>query len=636
MSQSKTPAELLQHALNCHGAGNLREAALTYQRVLDHDPDQIDALHYLGVIGLQTGRFDIAVEHIGKAVALRPGNVDALINLGNAHQGLDQLDQAIQIFKQALDLQSNSAVALANIGNALTHQGRRVDAIQYLERALTINPSLTEARRNLADALLEEGSVDEALLQIKEAAGADPDSISIKASLASILAARGEHETAIAIYESVLAVQADFPPVLCNLAIIYHEVGRTREAIEVLEKVTRLDPDYAEGQYQLGVVLRNEGDKRRAEVAFRSAISSDPYCTKAWRDIASLDACSMDSEILRNLDDVRKLPDLTPEQQVHLDFAAGKCYEDIGEFDDAAQYISTANQLHRKSFKYDVEDDLMVFANIKRSFSRESFPEWQDAGVSDDTAIFVIGMPRSGTSLVEQILASHSKVHGGGELRYLGEAIRSRIDLRAGIDCTQSLATVSSADIEQVAKHYLSNLRALDSDASHVTDKLPNNFLHIGLIKAAMPNARIVHCQRDSRDTCWSIYKNYFTGRGHYYAYEQAELAAYYSAYEDLMAHWQYVFPDEIVEVRYEELVQDQERVTRALLDACQLPFEASCLDFHKTARSVRTNSANQVRRPVYNRSVGSWKNVAASIEPLLSGLHQSKTSVTADFDPDR
>jgi len=339
------------------------------------------------------------------------------------------------------------------------------------------------------------------------------------------------------------------------------------------------------------------------------------------RAIASLSRCNKDSEILRDIKAAMTLPELTTEQRLNLEFAAGKCYEDCGEFDEAGMRVNEGNRLQRSGFTYDVADDLAVFDHIKREFDETFFSRWSNVGTSDATPIFVVGMPRSGTSLVEQILASHKDVFGGGELQYLPQAIHSRLPMRDGFDCTRSLETATDNGFEEIANRYLSQIRKLDASAQHVTDKLPNNFLHIGLIKAVFPAASIIHISRDSRDTCWSIYKNFFSARGHYYAYEQTELGKYYCAYENLMAHWRQVVPGGVYDVCYENLVNDQESTTRALLEACGLPWDPACLDFHKTARTVRTLSASQIRRPVYSGSIGAWKNVADSLTPLLTAL---------------
>jgi tetratricopeptide (TPR) repeat protein len=613
--------EKLQHALNCHGDGNLRDAATAYREIIAVDPDHVDALHYLGVVSLQTGQFEVAIEHIGKAVRLRPGNVDAITNLGNAQQAFGQLDHAIESFRAALELSPASAILLANLGNAYRQEGRIEHAIDCFEQSLAIDPKLAEVRRNLADALLDDGRMSEALKQIIAAEKSDTQSLAVKASLANILRANAQYDAAIAAYEQVLISNPDFPPLLCNLANVHGDAGHTDIAIDLLKKVTDLDPAYSEGHYSLGLAFEQSGNKDVAENAFRKALSVDPYCGKAWRSIASLANRGQDSQLLNDIEAALTLPNLGAEQQAQLEYAAGKCCEDAGEFDKAMLHLQEANRIRRGSFTYDVEDDLATFRNIKHSFDKAFFAAREGLGVDDELPVFIVGMPRSGTSLVEQILASHGDVFGGGELPFLAQAIASRLPLRDGIDSTGSLAGASDKDLADVGTNYVSALRRLSATNRFITDKLPNNFLHIGLIKAALPNARIIHCVRDARDTCWSIYKNYFAGRGHYYAYDQAELGRYYAAYEDLMAHWQTVLPGTVYDVAYEDLIAHQEDTTRALLDTCELPWDPACLNFHTSNRPVKTLSASQVREPIHNRSIGAWKNVASSLSPLLFEL---------------
>jgi tetratricopeptide (TPR) repeat protein len=613
--------EKLEYALNCHGAGNLREAEAAYREILAAQADNIDALHYLGVVCLQTGRFEEAVRNIESSVKLQPDNVDAVINFGNALQAAGRLGKAIESFELALKLSPNSPVLLANLGNAYRQQGDNRKAIALFEESLNADPTLAEVRRNLADTLLDEGLAVDALKQILDAEKTDGQSIPVKASLANILHANFRYDEAIAAYETVLATQVDFPPVLCNLAVVYANAGRTSEAKTLLEKVTRLDPTYVEGHYSLGIALQQSGNKDAAARAFRQAVALDPGCGKAWRSLAALETCNEDSELRGDIVKALSLTDLVAKQRLHLEFAAGKCFEDQGEYDKAMQHLREGNRLQRETFDYDVNDDVAVFENIKQTFNESFFPQREKVGASDATAIFIVGMPRSGTSLIEQILSTHADVFGGGELPYFAQAINSRVPLSGGVDCTASISSASDEDFVEIAERYLMQLRKLDGSARFVTDKLPNNFLHIGLIKTVLPNARIIHCVRDARDTCWSIYKNYFAGRGHTYAYEQSELGRYYSAYEDLMAHWKTVLPDVVYDVSYADLIANQEQSTRALLDACGLEWDSACLEFHRSTRAVRTLSAAQVREPIHDRSMGAWRNVEKSLGPLLAEL---------------
>ncbi len=604
MKSSGTPRNPLQNALDLHSAGDLRAAETAFLTILSKAPEQAIALHFLGIIGLQTGQFDVAADYLVKTVRIQPDNVDALVNLGNAQQALLQHQKAIESFEAALLLRPDSAAALANLGNAHRQLGQRTEAVGYLKRALDIDPTLSEARRNLADTLLDVGATADALRHIRAAAKADRYSPSVKASLANILHANAEYEDSIAAYESILAARPDFPPIMCNLATVLDDLGRTQEAIALLEKATRLNPNYAEGKYALGIALQHDGRNKEATDALHQALSIDPYCAKAWRTLASLSTTRRNTATRDGISRALALPELTPEQRVQLEFAAGKCDEDAGDFVGAAHHIEIANRLHRANIDYTPKGNLDEFADIKRKFNREFVLRHGNVGNDDTTPIFIVGMPRSGTSLVEQILASHPHVHGGGELLYFPQAIESQTHLSS-----------------EIAASYLSKLRSLNTNARHITDKLPANFLHIGLIRVLLPRARIIHCVRDSRDNCWSIYKHFFGASGYRYAYELTELGKYYRAYEDLMVHWHNVMPGVVHDVRYEGLVQDQENTTRTLLDACDLPWDPACLNFHTTQRSVRTLSASQVRMPVYDKSIGSWKSVKHAIAPLLAIL---------------
>lgn len=621
MSESGDLQQTLQYALQCHGAGDLGRAEQAYRRILAAQPQHPDALHYLGVVGLQTGRFEDAVKLISQAVEQSPDYLDALSNLGNALQALGRFGEAVARYRQALELQPESAAIIANLGNALMKSGHFAAAMEHYQSALAIDPGLIDTRRNLADALLAQGRPSEALGHIAEAANADPRSPQIQVSMGNILGELGKSDAAIACFERVLIAQPDFAPVHCNLGNILRQAGRLPEAVERYEKALQIAPDYSEGYYDLGVALQDMGDKDRAMAEFRQAIARDAHCTKAWRAIAGLSRDSFTKSDFDAMHAALKAPDAPAEERMHLEFALGKGYEDAKDYAAAIAHFHRGNRLRRGAIDYSVEQDEAVFENLKTAFDGPFFERWADAGLDDATPIFIVGMPRSGTTLAEQILASHADVHGGGELTFLARAIAARFGMRDGVDYTAALASASEEDFRHVGESYVAAVRDLDAAASHITDKLPNNFLNVGLIKVVFPNARIIHCTRDPRDTCYSIYKHYFSARGHSYAYDLVELGRYYNLYADLMAHWEQCLPGVMHTLRYEDLVQEQEATTRALLDACGLPWDAACLEFHKTRRTVATISASQVRQPMYTGSLGAWRNIEAALQPLVEIL---------------
>lgn len=623
MSESAEIQLALKRALEHHGAGRLGPAERIYRRILAVDPTQADALHYLGVIGLQLGRYEDAAGLIEKAVRTRPDNHDALINLGNALQALGRHEEAIVSYEKALTLRPTSAAFLANLGNALAQLGRIDEAIARYEAALGVDPGLTEVRRNLANVLLARGRPDEALKHIRQAASADPAAIEIKLSMGNILCAVGRSDEALTCFEAVLDAHPGAAPVHCNLGNALKELGRLSEAMERYEKALSLDPDYAEGHYCRGLALKDLGDQDAATVEFRRAIALDRRCTKAWAAIAGLSKRSLTNADFQAVSELLQAPDLTPDERMHLEFALGKACEDFERHADAIEHYHRGNRLCRERITYSIEDDRRVFDRIKATFDAGFFERWSDAGVDDSTPIFIIGMPRSGSTLVEQILASHPSVYGGGELALLPRAISKRFPMTDGIDYTEGLATATNEDFAAVAAGYLSAIRELAPPGGRVTDKLLINFLNVGMIRVLFRSARVVHCVRDARDTCFSIYKHYFGARGLDFAYDQEELGHYYNLYADLMHYWNRVLPGFLSELRYESLVREQEATTRALLDACGLPWHAACLEFHRTARPVSTHSAAQVRQPIYRGSIGAWRPYEGSLEPLLNVLSE-------------
>jgi hypothetical protein len=311
---------------------------------------------------------------------------------------------------------------------------------------------------------------------------------------------------------------------------------------------------------------------------------------------------------------------LTDDQKMNLSFGLGKAFEDLGQYEKSFHFILEANRLKRETFDYDISEDRVFIDNLKKTFDEQFIHQHSHSGYSSDAPIFIVGMPRSGTTLVEQILSAHPQVFGAGELRYMKIMIVDSCSNIEGLEYPQCFAGFSENDFKEFGKAYVNELRQFSKEVKYITDKMPHNFLNIGLIKLILPNAKIIHCQRNPVDTCWSIFKNFFAGI-HNYAYNLRELGEYYKLYEGLMAHWRTILPGFLFEIQYEELVADQENQTRRLLEYCGLDWQDDCLSFHKSSRPVRTASSTQVRQPIYNNSVLLWKRYAKELQPLLEAL---------------
>ena len=613
------PTELLNRALQAHGGGNLGEAERLYRTLLGADPEQPDALHYLGVIGLQVGRFDEAVELMERAVDARPDYVDAIVNLGNGYNALGRINAAIEQFERARAIAPESATTLANLGGALQQQSRHKEAAKRFEEALALQPDLVDARRSYADSLVKLGRSADAIREINQAIGTGQPSIAMQVTLGNALQSAGRLDDAIHCYESILKLEPQLGEIRRNLGNVLRMSGRYHESLAEYQKVIEQTPDSAEAHSDLALVYQEIGDKQTALEHYRKALDLDPDFAKAWHGVSVVSKEGFTDDEIQKVLDLQNSDDATDDVRVVVGFALGKQFERDGRVDEASEQYLLANSLRRASYDYDFANDRVWFDKMRDFFDESFFRKTEGAGLPDEKPIFIVGMPRSGTTLVEQILASHSRVYGGGELMLLNESIVKMLPVDDSVDYTNALANTSPEQFRALAQRYLDGLP--DSAADFVTDKLPHNFLNVGLIRIIFPNAAIIHCRRDPRDTCFSIFKNLFGAHGHVYAYDLEELGHYYLAYEMLMNHWQSVLPGVIHTVDYESMIDSQEETTRALVDACGLEWEDDCLEFHKLKRPVATLSAEQVRQPIYRGSVKAWRAYEKMLAPLLKVL---------------
>lgn len=304
---------------------------------------------------------------------------------------------------------------------------------------------------------------------------------------------------------------------------------------------------------------------------------------------------------------------------MHLGFGLGKAYEDLKQYDQSLKMYITANSLERRTNNYSIEREKGYFDRIKKTFNQSFVQSLKEHGCKDEAPVFVLGMPRSGTSLVEQILDCHSEIYGAGELDLFFNLAMNSDYGKPGLSEAIKRPEEIAEEIRELGEEYCSSLREL-SDNRFVIDKLPHNFLHIGLIKLALPNAKIIHCKRKPEDNCLSLFKTYFSANIGF-SYDLTELGKYHLLYQDLMEHWHATFPGQIFDVNYEEMINDQEKTTKGILEYCGLEWDVACLEFHKSNRPVKTASVAQVRKPIYKSSVDKWKRYENQLDPLLTAL---------------
>ena len=307
--------------------------------------------------------------------------------------------------------------------------------------------------------------------------------------------------------------------------------------------------------------------------------------------------------------------------KMQLSFALAKAYEEKNDFKSAAKVLILGNKIRRKSFDFDISFEVKQFELLKKNFSKSFFHKHILSGFKSKQPIFIVGMPRSGTSLVEQIIASHPEVYGAGELAYLANVVNKYFKQIVPEDFFKAVNFSDSSIFANIGKDYVNSINLISNNSNYVTDKMPVNFRLIGFIKIALPNAKVIHCMRSSKDICLSIYKNFFGQEVMPWAYDQKELAIYYNNYVHLMDHWNEILPNYIYNIQYEDLISNQEDETRKLIEFCQLSWDDSCLKFYNNKRTVSTASVNQVRKNIYKSSINSWKNYENELADLFKVL---------------
>lgn len=430
----------------------------------------------------------------------------------------------------------------------------------------------------------------------------------------------GQYEAALHCFEIILAQTPSQPDAMQATAITFNAMGRATDALAMFETLQRLDNRKPEYHHGAGEALQQLGRISEARRAFERAIALAPTAVHHHYGLARLVRFQPGDPHLTGLEALAKnIERLSDPEKVELHFALGKAYDDLDRADDAFRHLAAGNALHRRQVHYDEAMSLGLLRAMTEAFTPGAIAACNGAGNPSDVPVFVIGMPRSGTTLVEQILASHPQAFGAGEPMYLHQLLAQG---HLGADFPDSMPRLKPDDFRRFGSFYVTRLKAHAPEAIRIIDKLPANFITAGLIHLALPNARIIHVKRDPLDTCLSCFANLFSQQIDY-SYDLGELGRYYRGYAALMEHWKRVLPpDTILDVSYEALVADFEAEARRVVAHIGLEWDPACLAFHRTKRVVHTLSAVQVREPIYARAVGRAASYAAHLEPLRDALH--------------
>ncbi|MCA0202177.1 MAG: sulfotransferase [Proteobacteria bacterium] len=567
-----TPQDLFRSATAAHQAGQLDKAARLYRRILKVGRGYPDVLHLLGLAEHQLGNHAAAASLIREAIGLEAGQPAYHNNLASALVAVKDFAGAIESAKRALVLVPGYTQAQNNIASAhywrariAQDEHRYADAAADYRAALAIDPSLAEAHCNLC----------------------------------FVLTMMEDYTGAVTHGRAAISLRTGYTDAHNNLGYAEHMSGDLDAAEASYMRTLAIDPEYAPAHNNLGNIFKERGQQDRAADAFRRAIVCVPDFARAHFNLADVITFTPDSADLERLRAQASLiAARAPEQARYIHFAMGKALTDLGEPDAGFRHYLAGNALVRRMISYDE-------ASVLKQMHDAPSQSVSGVGAPSDIPIFIVGMPRSGTTLVEQILASHPAVRGGGERRDFAAAIRA-----CGL-----------GDPRRLGETYLARLPALGAGQTRITDKLPANFLHARLIHAALPGARIIHVMRDPADTCVSNFSKLFD-IGQEFTYDLGELGRYYVAYHRLMETWRRELPQRaFTDISYETLVGDLEGEARRLLEFCGLAWDPACLAFHKNARIVQTASATQVRKPLYRNAIGRANEVKAHIARLLTEL---------------
>jgi tetratricopeptide (TPR) repeat protein len=610
-----------------HQAGGLRRAEALYRKALQKDPNDPNALHLLGVVAYQCGEIGMALQLIERALPALPKVPDVHLNYGNALRETGRLAEAVASYRRALALDPDYGMAHNNLAAALNQQEEFAAGLASSEQAIALIPEFFGAYVNHADALMGLGRFAEAEAPLRRALDLAADRARTHRDLGWVLAKLGCCEEAVACLEQAIALDPHDPTTHFALGTTLYLRKDLSGSEAELRRAVALAPRYTAAWHELGTVLRSSGRFAEALLCFRRVVDLDPDWPEGYRSLAATGQ-QADEPQLRRLAAVLKNPGRSVSDRISAGFALGMLLDNAECCDEAFPCFAEANALHRQQRaaageRFDIDalrrqmDDLIELAT-PNFFSAAA--SW---GTPSQAPVFIVGMPRSGTSLVEQIAASHSRVFGAGELPALGEIWETLSTHHRG----RPVEKWDAAFARRLADRHVGSLQALGNGAVRVIDKMPDNILFLWLIAALFPAARIILCRRDLRDVGISCYFHHFT-EGHLYAYDLRDCAVRALEIDRLATRWLRMLPLEILAIDYEKLVSDLEGESRHLTEFLGLEWEPACLDFHRTERPVLTASAWQVRQPLYQRSIGRWRRYERHLGPLLEVSAESEATV--------
>ena len=609
---------LLGAALGDHG--EFREAEEILLRVIDLTPAFAKPYEDLGTLVLQQGEAERAIPLLEKAARLDPKEESAHFQLGKALAQLGRGQEADAAFERSFALSPTRGM----MARAAEHHaaGRMEEAERLCRQVLQKDPRHVDALRMLGLVAAAAGDLDEAENLLRQALAGAPDHVPAMFELGRVLKELERPEEAIEVYQTLISLQPENPRAHYRLAGVLAPAALTEQSAAAYRRCLALDPEHAGAWLGLGHMLKTLGQQSEGIAAYKRCLEIEPEFGEAWFSLANLKTYRFEDAEIEEMQRRLESETVREPSKVNFLFALAKAHEDRRDYDRAWQYYEQGNARQRMLVSYDpvltetVNDDLVAY------FSAQFFRERAVAGNPDPSPIFIVGMPRSGSTLVEQIIASHSKVEGTSELPYIGRLTKSLNRNRAdGMRYPQVLSELEDRHFHRLGQNYLDMARMHRVEGTpHFIDKMPNNFPLVGFIHAILPNARIIDARRHPLDACTGNLRQLYA-RGQTFSYDQTDIGEYYLQYQRMMDHWDEVLPGKVLHVQYEDVVADLETQVKRILDYLELPWEDACLNFHNTDRAVRTASSEQVRQPIYTSGIGFWRHYETRLEELKEVL---------------
>ena len=599
---------------------NQLDAAIkSYKETLSIEPNYIKVHNNLGAIYLELGQMDNAIKSYDNVLIIQPDNAEAHHNLGNTLNELGKLDDAIKSYEQALSIQPNYFEVHNNLGSLYYELGQSDQAINSYKQALSINPDSADAHNNIGIVYQNLDQFDEAASFYKKAISINPEHTEALNNLGNILKEFGQFDEAIDFYKRALIINPKFDEAYYNLGIALYKVGKTDKAIDTFKQVLTHNPNFADAHNFLGTLFQDLGQVDEAINCYVNALAIEPDNSHFHFNLSQSKHYKPGDTQFTHMQSLISSKDLIESERIRLCFALAKAYEDLGNKAELFKVLNEGNKLHKKEINYSIEKDLNNHYLLRKLF-KSSIKESSSYKPLAVRPIFIVGMPRSGTTLVEQIISSHHKVHGAGELPTLDILIAPILNSYLSNNNALSKENFLSLRQEYSYRH-LSNLNITESI---ITDKMPTNFENIGFILKAFPEAKIIHLRRNAMAVCWSIYKRSFSNKNLGFSNDMRDLAQFYNSYSRLMDFWHELFPNQIYDISYEDLTTNQEEETRNLLDYCELDWDENCLNFYTNKRAVKTASSLQVKEPMYQGSSEAWKKYETQLKLLINNLDYS------------